>query len=74
MLGSSNELRLVAGASDEFRVSSVHLSAELDDGTVVRSSVSPHLYSTSSDLDGWELPMMCRAACAPDLPPIMMSF
>jgi len=74
LLSLSNELRIVADADDELCVSSVHISAQLDSGETVRSSVSPHIHTTADGLDAWGLPMLRRARRAADLPPIIVSF
>ena len=74
LLGLTNELRIVADPDDEFCVSSIHISAQLDNGEVVRSSVSPRIYTTSDKFDQWRLPMLCRAKRADGLPTVTVSF
>jgi len=74
LLGLSNELRIVAEAEDKFCVSSVHISAELATGEVVRSTVSPYIYATADELGAWHLPVLRRASRVSELPPIVVSF
>ncbi len=70
----TNELRIEADDDARFCVSSVHLSAQLDTGEVVRSSVWPYIYSTTDEVARWRLPQVRYADRARDLPPIVVSF
>ena len=74
LLALSNELRIVADADDRFCVSSVQLSAQLDSGETVRSSLAPYMYATTDEFNAWQQPLLCRAPTAAELPPITVSF